>query len=176
MSLYYITGAPGSGKSTIQKELQRCGYEAYDIDQPRFGGPVNLKTGEPTTVPPIEQRTKEWFANHEWRVLRPAVEQLKLQSRDKRVYLCGTATTEDLVWDLFDKVFYLNVDEATLRSRIDTRTDNDFGKTEHELALIIERYEQAQRKLKSLEVAVIDASETVEETVASIISETGSNI
>ena len=40
MSLFYITGTPGTGKTTIQKELIKRGYEALDIDQRRFGGPV----------------------------------------------------------------------------------------------------------------------------------------
>ncbi len=169
MSLYYITGPPGVGKSTIQKELRSRDYEAYDIDEPRFGGPVNLKTGESTTVPPIEQRSEAWFAEHEWRVSRPAIEKLKLQAKNKQVYLCGTATTDGLVWDLFDKVFYLNVDEMTLRKRIASRVDNDFGKTEHELALILERYRQAQRKLDSFHATVIDANTTLDETVALIV-------
>lgn len=172
MSLIYITGVPGTGKTTIQKELERQGYEAYDIDQPRFGGPVNLATGESTVVPPIEERSSEWFDHHEWRVSRVAIGKLKEQSEGKTVYLCGTATTDHLVWDLFDRVLYLEIDELTLRSRLAGREGNDFGKTEDELQIILERYREAQAKLESSGAVLIDATQDLGGTVEAIIAET----
>lgn len=168
MSLIYITGVPGVGKSTIQRELERQGYEAYDIDQPRFGGPTNLVTGEPTSIPPLEERNGEWFKQHEWRVSRTAVEELKKQAEGRVVYLCGTATTEHLIWDLFDKVLYLQVDEATLRARLANREGNDFGKSEEEVSMILERFREAQEKLQSLDVTMIDATKSLGETVEQI--------
>lgn len=168
MSLIYITGVPGTGKTTIQKELERQGYEAYDIDHPRFGGPTNLVTGEPTVVPPIEERSAEWFKQHEWRVSRTAIEELKRQSEGRVVYLCGTATTEHLVWSLFDKVFYLQIDEATLRSRLAGREGNDFGKTEQESQMILERYRESQESVKDLDVIMIDATKGLGTTVKQI--------
>jgi len=171
MSLFYVTGVPGTGKSTIQKELQKRGYEAYDVDEPAFGGPVNKATGKPTTVPPIEERRPEWFDEHEWRISRQAIEDLKTRSEGKTIYLCGTATTENLVWDLFDMVLYLNIDEETLRSRIAARTDNDFGKTEHELRLILERYKAAQQNIGKLNVTLIDATKPVRQVVEEVIKQ-----
>lgn len=170
MSLIYVTGAPGTGKSTIQRELTRRGYEAYDVDDPQFGGPVNKATGESTTVPPIGQRSEKWFEEHEWRLSRPAIVDLKARSEGKIAYLCGTATTENLVWDVFDKVLYLNVDEETLRSRISSREDNDFGKTEHELELILDRHRSAQENLSNLDVTIIDATKPVNEVVDDIVA------
>ncbi len=168
MSLIYITGVPGAGKTTIQRELERQGYEAYDIDQPRFGGPTNLVTGEPATVPPIEERSAEWFQQHEWRVSRTGVEELKRQSEGRVAYLCGTATTEHLIWDLFDKVLYLQIDEATLRLRLENRQGNDFGKTDHEVQMILERYREAQETIKGLDVTMIDATKNLASTVEQI--------
>lgn len=172
MSLIYITGVPGSGKSTIQKELVQQGYEAHDIDEPRFGGPVNLKTGEPTIVPPLEERNSKWFEEHEWRVSRNAVEKLKAQSIDKVIFLCGTATTENLIWDLFDKILYLDIDEETLRNRITHRKDNDFGKTANELELILERYTAAKSRIKQLKVVHIDATRPINQIINTIIAST----
>jgi dephospho-CoA kinase len=168
MSLIYITGVPGSGKTTVQKELERQAFEAYDIDQPRFGGPTNLVTGEPASIPPLEERSSVWFKQHEWRVSRTAVEELKRQSEARMVYLCGTATTEHLIWDLFDKVLYLQVDEATLRTRLANRAGNDFGKSEEEVSMILERFREAQEKLKGLGVIMIDATKSLGETVDQI--------
>lgn len=169
MSLFYVTGAPGTGKTTIQKELLKRGYEALDIDQRRFGGPVNLKTGERTRVPPIEERSPDWFNHHEWRVSRSGVEELKAEAKDKDIYLCGVTTSEHLVWDLFDKIFYLNVDEQTLRDRILNREDNDFGKGAGELEIILDRYRSSQEQLATLGATVIDANGSVDEVVDSII-------
>lgn len=169
MSLFYITGVPGTGKSTVQRELSLRGYEAYDIDDSRFGGPVNKATGESTTVPPIERRSAEWFDQHEWRILRAAVEDLKKSSEGKTVYLCGTATTENLVWDIFDKVYYLNIDEETLKTRIANRKDNDFGKTGAELQLILDRYHLAQQQLGNLSVTIVDATQSIEEVLQAIL-------
>lgn len=168
MSLIYITGVPGTGKTTVQRELERQGYQAYDIDQPRFGGPTNLVTGEPTVVPPIEERSAQWFDRHEWRVSRSAIEKLKRQSDGKVVYLCGTATTEHLIWDLFDKVLYLQIDEATLRSRLANREGNDFGKTEEEVQMILGRFREAQESTKSLGVTLIDATKDLGAVVEQI--------
>jgi dephospho-CoA kinase len=171
MALFYVTGTPGTGKSTIQKALTRMGYEAHDLDESRFGGPYNKATDRLAIMPPVDERTPQWFDAHEWRVSRSAVEALKENSKDKTVFICGTATTENLIWDLFDKIFYLNINEATLRSRIANRQDNDFGKTEHELERILERYHEAQKKLKDLNVIEIDANGSVD-SVTSAIYET----
>ena len=173
MSLFYITGVPGTGKTTIQKELTKRGYEAYDIDETGYGGPVNLATGQSASVPPIEERNLEWFDQHEWRVSRKAIEDLKKQSKNKVVYLCGTASTENLVWDLFDKVLYLNIDEATLRSRILSRNNgNDFGKSDDELQIILDRYSTAQVNLRNKAVTYVDASKPLNEVVATIVQAT----
>lgn len=169
MSLFYLTGTPGTGKTTVQKELVKRGYEAHDIDQQRFGGPVNLKTGENTTVPPIQERSPDWFEQHEWRVSRPGVEVLKAEAKNKDIYLCGGTTTEHLVWDLFDKVLYLNINEQTLRRRVLNRNDNDYGQGEGELEDILKRYRAAQEKLPSLVVTIIDATGSIDETVEAVI-------
>lgn len=165
MSLIYITGVPGVGKTTIQQELTRIGFEAYDIDQPRFGGPTNLVTGESVTLPALEDRTAEWFKHHEWRVSRPAVEELKTQAEGKVVYLCGTTTTEHLIWDLFDEVLYLQIDKEVLRERLASRNGNDFGKSEDEQRIILERFDEAREKLAGLKVVPIDATGNLADTI-----------
>lgn len=171
MSLIYITGTPGAGKTTIYKELLKLGCVAYDIDSPRFGGPVNLATRQSVVMPLAKERSPEWFDEHEWRVSRAAVQELVKEAKDKVVYLCGTTTTESLVWDLFDKILYLNVGEDSLRYRIAHRVGNDFGQTEDELQIILERYKVAQSKLNTLDVTIIDTEISIEDTVNNILSE-----
>lgn len=169
MSLIYITGPAGSGKSTVQKELSTLGHTAYDIDDSRFGGPVNKLTGESTVVPPLENRSSDWFEKHEWRISRSAIEDLKKASEHTNVFLCGTAATEQTVWDLFDKVVYLDIDEATLRHRIASRQDNDFGKTNEELQIILERYKLLQENRSKHDVVTINATQDIASVVNQII-------
>ena len=170
MALYYVTGTPGVGKSTIQSELSKRRYEAYDLDAPEFGGPFNKATNLPAVMPPINERTAEWFEAHEWRVSRTAVEKLKHNAQSKKVYLCGTATTESNIIDLFDAVIYLDVNEKTLKDRIANREGNDFGKTTHELERIMVRYHEAQSTLSDKNYVLIDANGTLEDTLAQILS------
>jgi dephospho-CoA kinase len=170
MALIYVTGTPGSGKSTIQHELTRLGYIAYDLDDARFGGPFNKASNTHVAMPPIEERTPEWFDAHEWRVYREAVLELQKEMTDKVVYLCGTATTEDAIIDIFDKVIYLNVVEDTLRQRIANRLENDFGKTPHELERILARYREAQASLSSKNYEIIDANSTLNDTIEKILA------
>lgn len=172
MALYYVTGVPGAGKSTIQHELSRRGYTAFDLDDRRFGGPCNKETGEAATMPPIDQRTPEWFDAHEWRISRSAIETLRQDSINKVVYLCGIATTDNLVWDLFDKIIYLKIDESTLRGRIATRDDNDFGKTEHELERILVRYHEAEATIEGRGAIAIDANGSLDDVITKIIAKT----
>lgn len=169
MALCYVTGTPGTTKSTIQKELQNRGYKALAIDQCRFGGPVNLKTGESTTVPPIEERGPDWFEQHEWRVSRAGMEELKAEAKDKDIYLCGVTTTEHLVWDLFDKVLYLNSNEDALRHRVATRKDTDYGQGKGEMEDSVNQYRVAQEKIATLDVTLIDATGSISETVETVI-------
>ncbi len=170
MALYYVTGTPGVGKSTVQHELVRLEHLAYDLDDSRFGGPFNKESNLPVLMPPINERTPEWFEAHEWRVSRNAVEELKLSAQSKKVYLCGTATTEGNIIDLFDKVLYLNVDEPTLRKRIANRNGNDFGKTNHELERILVRYYDSQAELGSKNYVIIDANNTLADMIKKILA------
>ncbi len=65
MAFIYIKGTPGSGKTTIRKELVRLGYEAHDADDKDMGGPYNNATNERVTYPEGAP-SPEWFAAHSY--------------------------------------------------------------------------------------------------------------
>ncbi|MBM3210009.1 hypothetical protein FJZ39_01540 [Candidatus Saccharibacteria bacterium] len=94
MSLIYVTGAPGAGKTTLQKEFNTRGYETRDIDSSNLGGPHNKSTGEQVTIPPVDQRTPEWFEAHEWRVYPHAFDTLRSEARNKNIILFGVAESD----------------------------------------------------------------------------------
>lgn len=171
MALIYITGAPGAGKTTLEKELRGRSFEAHDMDDPDIGGAHNKLTGERVVIPSAETRPKEWFETHEWRTSRSAIEELKRQAEHKTILLCGVAPDDADLLPVFDKVIYLDVDEHTLRERIAKRTDNDYGKNDFELADILERRRSMDLKYKDLGVLCIDASKEPEVIADNIIAE-----
>jgi dephospho-CoA kinase len=169
MSLIYVTGVAGSGKSAVQSELERLGYPAFDVDQPEIGAAHNNKSNQIVAVPDANHRTQEWFAAHSWRILRQPVEKLKHEYENSVVFLCGTAGNEKDMSDLFDKVLLLDIDEVTLRQRIASREDNDYGKSEHELQQILGK--QRAMKQNQGSVKVIDATRPLTKVVADILAE-----
>jgi dephospho-CoA kinase len=172
MGLFYITGVAGSGKSAVEKELRRLGYEAHDVDDPSVGAPYNNRSNAAVLMPPAIERTPEWFAAHSWRISRKRIEMLKERSKDRAIFVCGTASNEQGVWSLFDKVLCLDIDEAILRSRIASRTDNDFGQTEQELQMILQRYKSSRDRYASSNMTIVDATKPLSDVVDLILKYT----
>lgn len=171
MPFIYITGAPGSGKSTLQKELTKSRFEVYDIDSPQFGGAHNKASGEKVVIPPSEERTDNWFKQHEWRIYRDAFEKLKKESAEKLIIICGVAESDKDITDLFDNILYLKIDDDELTRRISTRTDNDYGKNDFELKEIMRRkHALDDRYTDSDNIHLVDASGTLNSVVNKIIS------
>jgi thymidylate kinase len=170
MSLIYITGISGSGKSSVCTELKRRGYSAYDTDKDGIAFFYHNDTGKAVTekVAP-ESRTPEWRSNHTWKAKREDVEKLVAESKDKPVFLCGvTSNDSDELWDLFDSVFALTVDKKTLEHRIANRTSNDFGKNPHELADLLRWQQTASSDYKQLGAILIDATKPLNAVVDEI--------
>jgi gluconate kinase len=169
MALFYVTGAPGSGKTTIQKELSLRGYDARDIDNSGLGGPHNKSAGARVVIPPADQRSPEWFEAHEWRIYPDAFGRLKAEAADKDIILCGVAASDGEILHLFDVIFYLQLDDRTLQHRLASRVDNDYGKNEFESQEIIKRKHGLDAKYAALDVTTINAIEPVSKVVDEII-------
>src|SRR6202021_2141217 len=139
MSLFYITGISGSGKSEVLTELHNRGYETHGTDEDGIAAFFNRYTGDKITRPhDPEQRNAEWRAKAIWKISRKEGEGLAERAKNKDVFLCGVVENDDEVWDLFSKVIALVVDEDTLYKRITTRTNNNFGKNPEELKIIFD--------------------------------------
>lgn len=134
MALIYITGSPGVGKTVIAHELKRQGVEAYSADEEDFNGWYDRKTGRKhITKEGEDHHTPEWDANFEWKTDEPMVRALQTRAKNKDIYLTGVASNQKELFKIVDIIVYLHVDEATLRHRLATRTNNPYGKAPHEL-------------------------------------------
>ena len=159
MSLVYVTGISGSGKSAVCSELNRRGYEAHDTDLEGNAVWVNRTTGEVTAVAGAADRSRPgWLNDQEWRVVPSKVQALVARADDRQVFLCGSTANEDEVWHLFSRVIYLVIDEQTLRDRLASRTSNDFGKAPNELEAILSWHKVAEADYVRLGAAIIDAT------------------
>lgn len=173
MPLVYLTGISGSGKSSVIRELQARGYEAHGVDEMGYADWVDRKTGEIIPFPEDESSVDihEWYKKHSWVLSKDRISKLKQQAdtNDTLIFLAGVADGEDKVWDYFDKVFVLNVDEATIRQRIANRTDNDFGKTPDEMAAILRWLEGYEERYRTYGAVIIDTTQPLDGVVDEIL-------
>lgn len=171
MPLYYITGSAGSGKSSVQQELKRRGFSAYDSDDPEIGSAHDNQSNKPVAIPPVNQRSPEWFAQHNWKIYPDAINRLRNESRDKVIFLCGSAANEYELLQMFDESFYLDIDDVTLQSRIKNRDGNDYGKSEDELQVILDKHQSAKRKFEESGAKIINAAQPLKRVVDEILEE-----
>jgi len=171
--LHYITGISGSGKSTVLTELKRRGYEAYDVDE---AGPATAKWHHNTTgfVHPkssVKQadRTPEFLANHSWKVPRQEVIDLAAQAEQKTIFLGGSIGNELELRDLFSLVFALVIDDETIKRRLAARTDNDWGKSPHELERTLAVSHELHERYMNLGYIVVDASQPTDMVATEIL-------
>lgn len=170
MPLIFITGLPGSGKSTLMSELTKQGYEAYDTDSNGITSWVDNATGEKVARPLDEsERTKEWYSKHSWNLDEEVVKSLKEQARKRTVFLCGSTTNQEDLRQYFDKVIFLQVNEAILRERLAKRTTNDFGKSPDELENILSWKDGMEQRWKGYGAIFVDAESDEELEIENII-------
>jgi dephospho-CoA kinase len=127
--LIWLTGVPGAGKSTVRRELLRRGEIAYDADEDGLRVLLDRETGLPVEDPGRGNRPMNWHERHWYPIVRERVEDLRRDAEHGNVFLVGSVPNELDVWELFAVVICLVVDDETLLHRLETRTDNDFGKT-----------------------------------------------
>jgi len=84
--------------------------------------------------------------------------------------VCGYASNAHKTWHLFDKVFVLVADNATLSHRLSTRVLNDFGKDPTELALVLDRNETWAEMAATIGGTVINACRPLGVVVDEIVA------
>ena len=153
------------------RELKSRGYEAYDTDDDGFARWRNDKTGYiyPKSSVKKEDRTEDFLKTHSWQVPRREIEELAKKANDHAIFLCGVASNENQIGDLFKTVFELTIDDETLIRRLLTRTNNDWGKQPHELQhSLAEQHNNAGLGRKFVRIS-IDATKPLQTVVGEIL-------
>lgn len=167
--LVAVTGAPGSGKSTVLARLRDLGRVAYGTDEDRLSGWRDRASKLPVPDP------ADWhdpIANGsiEYRVRRDRIEDIRNRADDQIVYVCGFAGDEAGCWDLLDLVVCLVVDTETLRHRLMTRDGNDYGKADHELQGILTANATWEESYRGFGATLVDATRPVDDVVTEILT------
>jgi hypothetical protein len=110
ISAFLITGNPGSGKTTIARELTRRGLIAVDADDTAHW---ETSSGVPVSQP--QHTTDEWLLGHRWVWSRARIEAAIRPhvAAGRHIFLCGIAMNQRDMFDLFTTVFLLSIDHAT---------------------------------------------------------------
>jgi len=135
---YLIEGVSGTGKTSVCQELRRRGYVAINGDRElRYQG--DPTTGEKTEDVahglPTFLSPKIRHEQNIWDVEK--VRRLAANQDDEATFFCGGSRNFKQFIDLFDEIFILDVDAKTLNERLDSRPDDDWGKSKSERELIL---------------------------------------
>jgi hypothetical protein len=131
--LVWATGNSGAGESTVSALSKSLGELAVDADWAGYSHWVDRTSGQVVADPPYPVPAG-WLERFAWRTSRAEVEAVAARLREKTAFLGGSVENDAEVWDLFDLVVCLVVDNKTLRRRLQARTANAFGKRPEERA------------------------------------------
>lgn len=157
---YLIEGVSGTGKSSVCRELRKRGYQAIDGDKEL------AYQGDPATGHPTEGFRHD---HHIWNVAK--VRSLAENQDEERTFFCGGSRNFGQFLELFDLVFLLEVDAATLLHRLVNRAGNPWGKRPEERDLIL-RLHASREDLPPRGISV-DATLPLDRVVDEIVRQTG---
>lgn len=157
---YLVEGVSGTGKTSVCDELNRRGHQAI------HGDTELAYQGDPDTGEPVDGLSHE---HHLWDVRR--VRALAADRRAPVTFFCGGSRNFSTFIDLFDAVFVLDVDLATLLRRLDRRLPGEWGSKPSERELVI-RLHRTKADIPSAGI-VIDATAPVADVVDELLRRTG---
>jgi gluconate kinase len=123
---YLVDGVSCSGKTTVATELERRGHHVV------HGERLLAYQGDPVTGEPLPGQHHE---HHVWDVAE--VRRLAADHGTPVTFFCGGSRNHARFVDLFDEVFVLDLDRATLVARLAERPADEFGATPEERSLVL---------------------------------------
>jgi dephospho-CoA kinase len=163
-----ITGAPGTGKSTISKALNSRGIHSIDFSD--ISGLCfwrDRKTGEKIEYSPVNDI--KWFEDKERICDKTKLQEVVDQYDD--IVVTGVARDNQLEYlDLFDKVLLLQCRPETFVQRMIER-EKPYGKTQAERDMVVEWQKKLDPQYIAHGAISINAEGTAEEVLERILPE-----
>ena len=168
MTKYWITGVSGTGKTTVGKHLAKDGTTVVDIEE--VAGLCrweNKETKQPVAFPDVV--TKQFNDTHSW-----SVDTVKLQTlideSSQPVFIVGMNDSLENQFAEFEKVFVLQCTNEVLRARLQSRTNNSFGKDNTMRDDVLAFHTEYETRLIKNGAIAIDANESVLEVATQVMS------
>ncbi|WP_429924722.1 AAA family ATPase [Agrobacterium vitis] len=162
-----IEGVSGTGKTSVATELQRRGYHVIHGDR-ELAYQGDPETGEPLDASTLAQDLLDVAFGHKhhlWDVDR--VKALIADHSHPITFFCGGSRNFPRFIELFDGVFVLDVDQHTLKGRLASRPEDEFGGKQAERDLIMRLH--ATGEDIPVNATIIDATVPVEAVVEAIL-------
>ena len=169
MKKIYITGISGTGKTAISKELEKRGFYTISIDEvPNLCIWVNKETKEKVTYE--VELNKEFIDTHDWVCDVEYLHKL-IEQGSGSIFVLGLASNQNDFMDIFDKTLLLQCKPETFISRIENRTDNDFGKDKTAQEVILDWYQKFENNMLKKGATSISVEQPLDKVVDEIIKQ-----
>jgi broad-specificity NMP kinase len=164
-----ITGYPGTGKSSVAKELKQRGHNAYDTESMRgYMHAQDLHSGKRIGLPqPVPQGWFDKTGAYNWDI--PKVVMLLNSAED--IFICALADNQNELYTNFDKIFLLTLDETLMRHRLAARSTTNYGKDSGELSDIFMNHRHFENSLESQGAIRVDTEATTQSVVDRILEQ-----
>jgi dephospho-CoA kinase len=149
VTVVFVTGMSGAGKSSALGELARRGYRVVDTD---YGGWTR-------EVPSPDGRPFEPLWNEE------RIEALLAEDREDVLFVSGCVANQGAFYPRFDAVVLLSAPVDVILERVARRDTNGYGKTGKERAFILEDLAAVEPLLRARATVEIDTSAPLAEVV-----------
>lgn len=158
MSRVFVTGMPGTGKSSALAELGQLGYRAVDTDDP----------GWREYRPHVE--SSDDLHRGDWLWVEEKITGLLDADDGGSLFVEGFVRNQWKFYDRFNAVVLLSAPADVILERIARRTTNNYGKTPLERAMILDDLAKVEPQLREHCTDELDASRPLAEIVADLIA------